>query len=411
MKMYVENIQIGNKALSFIDKRIKDNNYRGSQSSEHNRYDLNEIFHTLALLDKFSPNKALLRIRDTDLSKRPYNTPEEYPYASYCEAVKKQVGKGSQDSIRKNIFVDLHRMGLIKRYDKHKDLLSPYERRSAKYVSLSQEGLKLVQASTLLDRAFIFTKAINTLLGGYIDITLHILREGIDSISKYEFMFFVSAINTNSSFSISVDECIDLIREYRLLSPIQQKQVVETLKQELNPRLFAGNKTKKRDWHNWQNKIDQMYCLFRQTPHFDVSGKNKEFLSLSTNRIKTKSGEIIDHMKRSLSEKYEYYQQHHISKTPGFELHHVVPLSWAESAEQFKLFDKWENMVYIDGHSHAKITQNGNRNILMSPLDNDNLILSDNKNTIPFRYNTNILYDPQLRPLMLKYNEELRNTM
>ena len=114
-----------NSALSFIDKRVNDVNYRGDASSEHNRYDMDEIYKTLVLLNKYAPNEQLMRIRDTDLKKRPENTPEEYNYAKFCENVAASVGKGTQDSIRKNIFVDLNRMGLINRFDINKKVMNP----------------------------------------------------------------------------------------------------------------------------------------------------------------------------------------------------------------------------------------------------------------------------------------------
>lgn len=155
MTNYVSSLR-PNEALSFIDKRVNDINYRGSTSSEHNRYNMDQIHKTLVLLDKYAPKQQLMRIRDTDLKKRPENTPEEYDYARFCENVKATVGKGTQDSIRKNIFVDLHRMGLINRYDKNQEMLLPYERKSCKFVSLSTEGVKFIREQDLLNRSFIF---------------------------------------------------------------------------------------------------------------------------------------------------------------------------------------------------------------------------------------------------------------
>jgi len=45
--MFIEKIQIGNEALQFIDRRIADDAYRGAASSEHNRYDMKEIYDML----------------------------------------------------------------------------------------------------------------------------------------------------------------------------------------------------------------------------------------------------------------------------------------------------------------------------------------------------------------------------
>lgn len=411
--MFVGEIQPGNKALSFIDKRIDDDKYRGTKSSEHNRYNMKEVYNTLSLLNKYAPSKTLLQIRDTDLSRRPKNTPDEAKYACFCEAVKSTVGKGTQDSIRKNIFVDIHRMGLIDRFSGDREKQDAFSRGSVKYVALTDDGIKFIE-SNLLNRAFIFSKALDKLLGGYIEISLDLLKDDdlkIKKITRWEFMFFVSAIDTDTSFSITADQCVDLIKSFRLLSKTQKKAVVETLKQKLKPENFSGDKTKKRDWHNWQNKIDQVYHLFKQTPYFDVSDSYDKTLTLSTNKIKTKAGEVVTIQNRSTTEKSNYLRQHKVAKTKGYELHHVVPLSWSESPEQYKLYDRWQNMVYIDAYSHAKITQNRNRNVVMTARGDD-IILSDyNKNSVDLISQKHILYDTAKRDLMLKYNIELLTTI
>jgi hypothetical protein len=411
---YVSNIHPGNESLQFIDARLLDNNYRGDRSSEHNRYDMDEIYKMLISLNKHAPGRALMRIRDTDTSKRPFNTVDETKYANFCEEVKVIVGKGTQDSIRKNIFVDLHRMGLIERYDLSENPIPAYARISTKYVALTKEGIKFITTGNILDRAFIFSRALDKLLVGYLEITLNILKNddfGITNISKYEFMFFVSAINTNTTFGINFEQCIGLIKSYRLLSRIQQCSVVETLKSKLKPEYFPDDKPQQRDWHNWQNKIDQVYHLFNQTPYFDVTGENKDMLSLATKKITTKSGEFVDIRKRSIAEKFAYYENHKVNKTIGFELHHVVPLSWADSAEQYKLFDKWQNMVYIDALSHAKITQNSNRNIFMAAKDNSILLSDLDNNCVCLKNDDNILYLPSNQKEMLDYNRELTETV
>lgn len=191
--------------------------------------------------------------------------------------------------VRKNIFVDIHRMGLIDRYDGDRTKLDAFDGGSVKYVSLSDDGIKFIKSS-LLNRAYIFTKALDRLLGGYIELALSMLNErDLGQISKYEFIFFVSAVDTDTSFSVDMNECVELIKSYRLLSRTQQKAVIETLKQKLQPSLYSGNKTKQRDWHNWQNKIDQVYHLFKQSPYFDVSGADKDVLTLSTRKGGNKS--------------------------------------------------------------------------------------------------------------------------
>jgi len=407
--MIVSKINQGNKALEFIDYRVRHEKYRGAPSSEHNRYEMNQIIDILTLLDKYAPNQSLMTIRTTDISKRPENTLDEFTYARFCNEAKQKAGIGTQDAMRKNLFVDLHRMGLIERYNKHKEPTDPFSRQNVKYVSLSNQGLKLIKAKNILDKYFIFSKGIDSLLGGYIDTILDILRDKeyeIDKISIYEYMFFVSAIGVEYEFNINTDKAVELIKEYRSLTPIQRKSVIETLKTELKPKKFHGAKPNKRDFHNWKNKAAQVYYLLNQTVYFEVRGEQ-----LVLKEGKYSFTETATRLDRSLNEKYQYFVKHKVNKTPGFELHHVVPLAWSESIHHFKMLDKWENMVYIDAFSHAKITQNKNKNVILEIVENDITLSDYSDNEVYLKYQKNILYKPDNKGIMKKYNFELRNTL
>jgi len=66
-------------------------------------------------------------------------------------------------------------------------------------------------------------------------------------------------------------------------------------------------------------------------------------------------------------------------------------------------------MVYIDAFSHAKITQNNNRNVVMSN-ESTTIILSDYLGKkVELVFNCNIQYLPENLPTMLDYNEKLRD--
>lgn len=126
----------------------------------------------------------------------------------------------------------------------------------------------------------------------------------------------------------------------------------------------------------------------------------------------TKAGETLDLPKRSIAEKFAYFKAHRgVTKTSGYELHHVVPLSWSESPEQYKLFDTWKNMVYIDAYTHAKITQNRNRNVNMT-ANGEGFILADfSGNEVKLIKDRTILYNIINQPIMLDKNQELLTTV
>lgn len=394
-QVYIRHINPGNIALEFIDSRILDDGYRGVHLSQHYRYDREEMVAILRLLDKYAPSKSLLPIRTTDLSKRPENLPEEFTYARFCNEVNETISKGTQDSIRKTLFVDFHRMGLINRYGPDSVPTRLFSRQRVKFVSLTEQGLRLVQAESIDEQYYTFSRAVDRLLLGIISAMLNLLRDPdfeLKRVEIHEFMFFVSAIGTRTSFSIGNAKCVELIRAFRRLSPIQRRSVIDKLERELKPEHFHGDKTSQRDFRNWHNEAEQIYSLLDQTVYFEVREKT---LYLRRSRV------------RSFGEKVRYFDNHRVSRVPGFELHHVIPLGWSESEEQFKLFDNWRNMVYINAFDHAIITQNRNRNVVMTANGAD-VILSDfSDNHVCLKNRDNIIYDVNKQPVMLDYNRRL----
>jgi hypothetical protein len=399
----------GNTALEFLDRRIADDNYRGDVSSQHNRFTKDDVITILTLFNKYAPNGSLMKIRTTDISKRPANNADEKTFALFCTEVVSKIRKGSQDAMRKNYFVDFHRMGFIARYDKDKKPIAPFKSGRIKYISLTKQGQKLIAATDLEEQFFIFSKGIDSMLGGYINILLEIFRSSeysIDTLTIYEYMFFVSAIDANAAFKIDTQKCVKYINFYRTLSRGQKNAIVELLKEKMDPKNYSGNKTDKRDFHNWKNKTQQLFSVIRQTVYFEQRD-NK----LVPRELRNATGEktVLVKLLRSISEKFEYFTHHKVGKVKllGFELHHVVPLSWAENRDQFKLLDVWINMVYIDAFSHAKITQNNNSNVKMEN-ENTTIILSDMIGSdVKLVLNSNVLYLPDNLSKMIDYNTKL----
>ena len=395
MREYVTNINPGNEALKFIDARLSDDNYRGTWSSQHNRFTMDEVRKILTLLHKFAPAKSLMPIRTTDISKRPENLPDEVTYAHFCDEAKATVGKGTQDAMRKNFFPDFHRMGLIVRYGRQKIPTDPLSSQSVKYVSLSDRGIRIVEADAIDEQFYIFSGGVDKLLGGFIGVLFRLLSDpeyNLKKIDIYEFMFFVSAIGTKSTFKMHDQRCVELIKSYRRLSAIQSRSVIKTLSEELKPANFDGPKPSQRDFHNWHNKAAQIYYILAQTIYFEV---RDDVLRLRKDKA------------RSFSEKHRYFKKHRVVRTPGFELHHVVPLAWSESEGQFKIFDNWLNMVYISAYEHAIITQNRNGNVQMIASEDDLILRDFSDNSVHLKNNENILYATEHQPHMLDYNKGL----
>ncbi len=413
--MSVVNISASNESLQFIEERIKSDDYRGLHLFQHYRYDIEFIRTVLTVLHQYhnSTGNKYLKIRTTDSSKRPENNLDEADYSRFVSTIKATTGKGTQDAIRKIIFVDCNRMGFLDRYDKNKTLVAPdVGAGHCAYVSLSERGQKLVEAANVKEEYFIFSSGLYRIVGPLIQTLKTLITDyGLVFITKFEFMYFVSAVDDDSTFLIDVERCAYLIKQFRLLGDIDRKNVTRLLKQEMNPKNYSGNKKEKRDFHNWENEATQTFLLLATTVYFEVRNRIKLMLNGSDTSLEAILGKEFK-KQRSLQQKTNYYEQHEIaSKTLGFELHHVVALEHADSPALYKLLDDWRNLAYIDALSHAKITQNRNRNVVMS-AEGEDLVLSDySDGRVHLISGENILYSVHKQSVMLDYNSDLLHTV
>jgi uncharacterized protein YqgQ len=409
--MAISNINNSNEALKFLEERIKSDDYRGIHLFQHYRYDINFIKIVLSELysyERHSKNKYL-KIRTTDSSKRPENNIDEVAYSNIVNNIKIKTSKGTQDAIRKIIFVDCNRMGFLNRYDKNKNLIPPNTNsKGYSFVSVSGKGKKFLCAKDLKEEYFIFSAGLYRIVGTLINILENLITKyNLKFISKYEFMYFVSAIGDNSSFSIDINKCGYLIQQFRLLGDIDRKNVTNLLKKEMNPQNYQGNKKNKRDFANWENEATQIFLLLATTVYFEVRNGVKLILNNSDTSLESIIGKDFK-KQRSLEEKNNYYVNHEIKgKTLGFEMHHVVALEYADSPASYKLLDHWKNMVYIDAFSHAKITQNKNRNMVLEIIQDDIKLSDYSNNEVYLKNIDNILYKIINQSKMKSYNAAL----
>lgn len=392
------------KCVQFIEERLHNDEYRGIQLSQHNRYTQDIILTIIEEIYKIA-GEARLQIRTTDLSKRPQNTKDEEEYAKLTTNISNRVGRCTQDSLRKNIFVDMHRMGLLERYDAKGRPVDPLSARGQKkYICLTDLAIQMMKEKDIFTLNMLYTNAIETLMNGYGADLLDIMVElGTDYIDINEMALFTSWLGRfvgNRCYTKT--DIAELIKEYRTLSRFQRQGLLSQIQKFCDPNEFIGDKTGKRDWHNWINESQQIASLLGQTAYFEY---NNERLKL---RIERNSlFEDDKKLKRSLKAKQDYFINHHIEKLEGFELHHVVPLCWAKSKTEYSVLDTWENMVYIDAYSHAKITQNRNRNVKLQFVSNDALFCDALNHKVRCNYNTQIAYEAEKQSTMLTYNEQL----
>jgi type IIS restriction enzyme R protein (MBOIIR) len=407
---------------AFIFEAIQRLDYRGIHLSQHNRYTKNDIAVILkALRDTLlNNNLSMLPIRTTDISKRPLNNPDEIHYARMVIELSNRLDRITQDSLRKNFYVDMARMGLINRFDKHRQLNNPFLTSRTKFVNISDFGLQFLteyerDPQNMFEVNRLWTLALNNLHNGFetqfYSLMLNLQEYGINSIGYNEFAFFASKANILPQEQI----CL-LIREFKNLSVFQRNIIIDRIKRYADPseNLIFNNlpKTDLRDYHNWINEAQQLFSLLRDSVLFNVGDFKDNELNLRIGNLG-----LIDNyerrLNRSQAQKREYFIQHNILESSirrlGFELHHIIPLLYARSHEEFKTLDVWENMILIDGHSHAKITQNGSRNIKLEFRDYDMLFKDFGfpQHIVECIYDQNVKYNVSLKDILSSTNQSL----
>ena len=417
MKLNLRNFSPGNESLEYLETRILDVNYRGEISSQHNRWTFDDLVYVLEALSKHTGTDGLLKIRTTDKSKRPENRVEEFDFAAFCDEVVTSLGKGSQDAMRKNWFVDWHRAGWIERFNQNKLSIGPYDRSQIAYVRISEDGHKLIsQKSSMTDKFFMFSKGIDKMYNGTINVLLDLFRNyEVKYIDLHEFTFFVTGIGISETFSISRERCVELLSAWRRLTPLERRNLDDFLSNKLVPNEALSSKTEQRDYHNWINKTQQTFHLLKQTIYFEKVSHIKfshfdrlYYLGASDSAGTEFSARDATRLNRSLQQKHDYFKKHSVTKSRGFELHHIVALTWAESQHEFKTLDDWRNMIYIDGFTHARITQNRNLNVKLDVVSPVEVSLSDHAgDKVQVRYPDNALYAKKHLPTMADYNAKL----
>ena len=110
-------IDEGNSFLRYITNRLRNNDYRGWHVSQHNRYDLDDIssilenIHKIASTDYFAIPPGDYK-KDTKLA----NHFEKFQ--TIVNETHSKMERGTINSIKKNFFPDLERMGFLLREKK-----------------------------------------------------------------------------------------------------------------------------------------------------------------------------------------------------------------------------------------------------------------------------------------------------
>jgi hypothetical protein len=388
-------IEPANLFLRYITERIQDVDYRGLHISQHNRYDLDRLTKILmGLYDVVASDIFRVPLGD-DEGRRESMCEDYYKVVSN---VRKKSGVGTINSLKKNFFVDFQQMGLLDRFDKKENFLSPGKRGHVYYAQLTERGVRLATSGSITEKYKIFTDSLDALFANEITNiaeTLYYSKYKDDAISILEFMLILS----DDRQGITAEDKIKLIDSFRSLKRWQQNKAVALIKQYCNPRNFTGSKAMKRDFGNWKNESQQIFTLLKNTIYFDITQNS---LRLNTGRYGIFTAAHIK--QRSLGAKYEYFQKHRLKKIADFELHHIVPFSAAKNQAEFKLIDNWKNLIYLGDNKHREIRGNRDKNIVLLATSRDLYFDDFDGNRITARNGIDAAYAEKLATNMQEYN-------
>jgi hypothetical protein len=338
--------------LKYIVKRLQSDKYRGWHISQHNRWrDIDDVIVVLQEIERISKTDCFA-IPPGDW-KRSAVLPEEFKkYQAMVRGINVKNDKGTINSVKKNFFPDLDKMGFLIREKKRNN-----NGRLFFLGHLSDQAVKILNAKNLIEKYKLFTDAIDRLFGSKISElaeTLYLSEYSNDPISIYEFMFIFSDSSLNGS------EKIELLAAYRSLRKYEQKKLIELVKKYAEPSNFSGNKTNKRDFSNWKNEVQQMMGLLKTTVYFEV--EHNRFFRLNVGS----TGFFQKSETRSVVPKHEYFRFHKIKRQENFELHHVVPISAARNRKEAKMIDDYRNLIYLHNVKHKEITRAGAGKVVLS---------------------------------------------
>ena len=342
-----------NLFVQYIVDRIKDDNYRGLHISQHNRYDLERLTKIIDGMYAIVGNKNFRVPSGDDNRKEQQGCADYY---NMVKEVKRLAGVGTVNSLKKNFFVDFHRAGLLRRFDVNKNEIAINTRKRVGYAELTPLAINMFQTDTI-GRYRIFTEALDNLFDKELTKLVNVLYYSDYNETPITSIEFTLILSDNRDY-IKYDK-IELLNSYRSLRKFEREKILDAIKRYCNPSNFHGNKTKKRDFHNWCNETQQIFSLLNNTIYFQVTD--------SKFRLNTGIYGIFKshNMSRSRRTKSEYFERHNLGKTEDFELHHIIPFVNARNKEELILIDNWKNLVYLKSSKHAQITRSGNKNVIL----------------------------------------------
>jgi len=401
-------IQPSFECLKFLAWRVEREDYRGTHKLQHYRWSLDYIKAVLANLAKFGDENGFLFHTTGDVRESYRYAENEFAFCEFLKNLNLDLAKFNASvtdmAVRKIVFVNLQRMGFVERFDKNKTLCEVGKvYRNYRFVKLTPLAEKFLNAKNLFEEQKILGIALDRVFDGLVQDIFDILSGLNESyLDIYEFMFFVSYLGKSyENETITKEKIVEFINEFKQLKA-RQKAVVRVVNDFCQPDKFGGNKTDKRDFHNWKNEAQTLFDSLNLMAYFEYDEKNGRLFLRGKNELKGFK------FKRSNVAKNEYFQNHEVVKDILFELHHIVPFYFAKDIEALKIIDAWQNLIYIDANSHKALTHS--KNAIRLSFDGLDVVLDDFLGfALKLKFNQNAKYKTSLQNVMKRYNQRLIN--
>lgn len=396
----IESISPSNSFLGYIAERISSNDYRGVQCSQHNRLTFDYFSCLVSVIYEVAGSEVFnIHIGDDHGNMQP----QAHTYYEVVDRINQAIGKGTINSVKKNTFPDIARMGFLDRFDKHGHKIVEGESRVGIYqVGLSPLGIRFAEA-TAFEKIKLFTDGVDILTKNAASELVELLYlndYGIDKIDILEFMYILS----DDRVGISTNDKLRYLLDYRRLSQVEKEKLDECLKSFCNPknRKAFDNKTLLRDYSNWKNESQQIYGLLANSTYFKVEDAK---LILNTGN----TGLFTSQANRGAKAKSEYFKHHSIKKQDGYDLHHIIPFSKAQCKNDALYIDDYKNLIYLNTKKHSEFTVSGNKNVILKyTLGNPNILFLDfNDSFILVDITKDALFSASLLPDVKAYNQQL----
>lgn len=381
----------------YIFDRINKGGYRGVHLAQHNRLPFDKVLDILKIIyDIVDDDRFRVHIGDDEGGKQEGCE----VYYKIVGEVEKKLKQGTINSLKKNIFPDLDRMGFIVRYDKDGLTVIRDEKSSVAGAKLSELGVKFVKEKRVRVQYAMYVNATDKLLEEILDELFYILYTEFESVSVYEFMFILS------DKSLGTKAKIDLIRAYRRFGGLGQIKVRKDIFERCEVfNKSAKDKTGKRDFGNWYNQALEIFSLLNQTVYFKTFRKTVLMLGLSQEAL-----EFI--AIRSADAKVKALEWHEIKvKSHGYVLHHIYPIDYATCKKDLEKIDDFRNLIYISNEVHRKIPTRNNLFVKFNFDSRGIYLINPFVKTEQINVAGGVLLDKHNLQEMVLYNRRLINAL